>query len=664
MSWPVELYIYDLSGGLAHQFSGSLLGRQLDAVYHTSIVVHGKEHFFGHGISVTAPGGSHHGRPMETIVLGTTEIDQETWQALLDDLRQRFTPAAYSLMTFNCNTFSNECANILVGADIPTHILSLPTDFQSALSGLIGPTSSSAADTHGAGPSPLLDLLSQMDQRGRGLVQLDSTPSLGSAPAPLSSTTLTVSNLFNVVQSEQLDSLLSQWPCAAVLFTNTRTCPPCKVIHPVFESLAAEYAPASPKANRRRIAFIVVDSSPASMALMSSHGIRGTPTFKFFVKSKLRHYFSGADPSELRSQIELTLFDVYHLHPHTKLQPPLASLRDVPQQPIVVAAIPSLTSALRILDESISAIKAADFKTKADLQDARKSIAKQVIPWLEVRFAPKESQRTREPLTMAVAAQWKKASTVLYSQLASSAIYPLVDMLRLTVTDAGSASVALQSSLTAETIKAASSVLSSGEASLRPVWLTSLRLLGNLVAICVPRSPSTPGDTALTDLLSHHKDALIEGWVMAGMTHTDKTVRNAATSVAFNLALWRVAGRGEFVARIGQDQREASSASSSINILGEDFEMDFLPCVLEAVKNEAESADALHRLLAAMLLLVYLHPQPSNIAELLAVLEARDVLEAQITSDLVKSAGKGAIISNICKDIMRITAAASLPSTS
>ena len=39
----VQLYIYDLSRGLARQLSMGLLGKQIDAIYHTSIVVGGKE---------------------------------------------------------------------------------------------------------------------------------------------------------------------------------------------------------------------------------------------------------------------------------------------------------------------------------------------------------------------------------------------------------------------------------------------------------------------------------------------------------------------------------------------------------------------------------------------------------------------------------------------
>lgn len=49
----VELYVYDLSQGLARQMSRSFLGIQIDAVYHTALVFEGIEYFFGAGIQQT-----------------------------------------------------------------------------------------------------------------------------------------------------------------------------------------------------------------------------------------------------------------------------------------------------------------------------------------------------------------------------------------------------------------------------------------------------------------------------------------------------------------------------------------------------------------------------------------------------------------------------------
>ena len=50
MSSPVTLYVYDITMGMAKNLSMMMIGQQVDAVYHTSIVVFGKEYYYGAGI--------------------------------------------------------------------------------------------------------------------------------------------------------------------------------------------------------------------------------------------------------------------------------------------------------------------------------------------------------------------------------------------------------------------------------------------------------------------------------------------------------------------------------------------------------------------------------------------------------------------------------------
>lgn len=46
-SHDVELYIYDLTSGMAAMMSQLLLGRHIDGIWHTAVVVYGREFFFG-----------------------------------------------------------------------------------------------------------------------------------------------------------------------------------------------------------------------------------------------------------------------------------------------------------------------------------------------------------------------------------------------------------------------------------------------------------------------------------------------------------------------------------------------------------------------------------------------------------------------------------------
>ncbi|EME30583.1 uncharacterized protein Gasu_20450 [Galdieria sulphuraria] len=52
----VSLHVYDLSQGLARQWSTWILGTQLEGIWHTGIVVYSKEFFYGGGICVERPG--------------------------------------------------------------------------------------------------------------------------------------------------------------------------------------------------------------------------------------------------------------------------------------------------------------------------------------------------------------------------------------------------------------------------------------------------------------------------------------------------------------------------------------------------------------------------------------------------------------------------------
>ncbi len=78
MGHKVELYIYDLSGGMAKSLLPMLgLNFDLEGVWHTAIVVHGLEWFYGSsGIEHCSPGGTLMGRPLKIEQLGETSISQ------------------------------------------------------------------------------------------------------------------------------------------------------------------------------------------------------------------------------------------------------------------------------------------------------------------------------------------------------------------------------------------------------------------------------------------------------------------------------------------------------------------------------------------------------------------------------------------------------------
>lgn len=126
----VHLYIYDLTKGLARQLSLALLGKQLDGIWHTGIVVFGREYFFGGGgIESCRPCGTILGQPTQVHKIGTTQVSYALYLEYLGEMGvSSFSGETYNLFNHNCNNFSNEVAQFLTGNPIPSFITELPQD--------------------------------------------------------------------------------------------------------------------------------------------------------------------------------------------------------------------------------------------------------------------------------------------------------------------------------------------------------------------------------------------------------------------------------------------------------------------------------------------------------------------------------------------------------
>ncbi|XP_039306532.1 uncharacterized protein LOC105207465 isoform X2 [Solenopsis invicta] len=148
----VELYIYDLTKGMAAMMSPLLIGRQLDGIWHTAIVAYGREYFFGPaGIQSIRPsrrwfpsrrrarysarvlsfllGGTELGEPQRVEKLGETYLPYSVFLEYINGLgTSTFAPGTYHLFKHNCNSFTEEVSNFLVGTGIPKYILDLPEE--------------------------------------------------------------------------------------------------------------------------------------------------------------------------------------------------------------------------------------------------------------------------------------------------------------------------------------------------------------------------------------------------------------------------------------------------------------------------------------------------------------------------------------------------------
>lgn len=81
------------------QYSLALTGTYIDAIYHTSIVLNGVEYYFGQGIQTSVPGSTHHGQPMEKLLLGKTELPIDVIEEYIQSLASIYTPEVWNSCT-------------------------------------------------------------------------------------------------------------------------------------------------------------------------------------------------------------------------------------------------------------------------------------------------------------------------------------------------------------------------------------------------------------------------------------------------------------------------------------------------------------------------------------------------------------------------------------
>lgn len=91
------------------------------------------------------------GEPNEIINLGRVEMSQDDFEEIIRQMSEsNYALGTYNLIEHNCNNFSNDLAQILVGKTIPTHILDLPREVLNSPAGpMLRPFLEQAADPMG-----------------------------------------------------------------------------------------------------------------------------------------------------------------------------------------------------------------------------------------------------------------------------------------------------------------------------------------------------------------------------------------------------------------------------------------------------------------------------------------------------------------------------------
>ena len=217
------------------------------------------------------------------------------------------------LSDFNCNSFTDDCIGFLTGGSIPSFIkgwrlwslilersyrkahTDLPSDF---LSTPFGAALRPTIDAMFRGPSPAPAAGPSVDpELASSNVQSVASQALANPGTASSSTTSSLTSPLHVITNPAtFNHFLKNHRAAVALFTAPQTCPPCRVIEPVFDQLAEDKGFREGKAGA---AFAKIDINVGNGRMLAGEwGIRATPTFMFFLDGKkvcrihnpLKHY--------------------------------------------------------------------------------------------------------------------------------------------------------------------------------------------------------------------------------------------------------------------------------------------------------------------------------------------------------------------------------------
>lgn len=142
---PVELLLYDISNGASRFLSPVLLGRQFEAIYHSSVLVFGLEYWYGGKLFENTPPldasvfgpplvqsavplqVSRYSQDLRVVRLGhTLSTRRELRTFLKRKMKKKYRRDNYDIMENNCNCFTDDVARFLTGRGIPAEVRRLP----------------------------------------------------------------------------------------------------------------------------------------------------------------------------------------------------------------------------------------------------------------------------------------------------------------------------------------------------------------------------------------------------------------------------------------------------------------------------------------------------------------------------------------------------------
>lgn len=474
----------------------------------------------------------------------------------------------------------------LVGTGIPDHIKNLPQTFLNTPFGqMMKPHIDGALRGITQGPPsgvppPNRPVTTQTSANNVSGPSINSQePTKPTAPE---------GKVHNVSSLREVGTLLSAASnsCAVIFFTSS-TCPPCKVVYPAYDELAAE---AGDKAT-----LIKVDINNA-YDVSSKYEVRATPTFMTFLKGKKENVWSGANESKLRGNVNLLIQMAWPVHPHTRLRLPslqrkISNYVTYKKSPPIDKLVDKLVVAMAdpVMQESVEFVKTRE---KSGAAEAPVPELKNLSIFVKAAFhtIPEESH------------------------------FAFIDLFRLLFLDSRVCEY-FSHQEDHETLLILLSRTDDMSRCPYNLRLVMLQFVCNLFT-----SPTYPDK-----IISH--DQLREICIKlttSSMQDSHSKVRVTAASLAYNFA------------GFNHNERFAGNPDK----LSEGDQVELVAVLLDAVQNEKESVESLHGLLLALGLLVYSAPVDGAVIDLCKAMGAagfvreKEEIEALASEPLLKEIGR------------------------
>lgn len=471
---------------------------------------------------------------------------------------------------------SNDFCMFLVGRGIPDHIRSLPkTVLNTPFGQMLRPQIDRAMRQITQAPVPGENVPPpQKTQAASARLANGTTPPTNGAVKPTGTAEKPEDRVRNVHTRAQLDELLdaASDSCAVMFFTSA-SCAPCKMLYPTYRELAAE---AGDKATLIKIDINRVQAQP----LASEYNIRATPTFVTFLKGKKEDEWSGADERKLRSTVRALIQQAHPPHPHRNLDVPV--LLRTSLRPVAFSKVPPLDKLLEKMgpagnDESVQAVRS----------------------FVAARTADQPREAALPDLTAFSA--FMRRST---AQLPPDVLFAAYDLLRLALVDARVSGFFAEGKH-ADTIRHLLHHATALEECPYKLRIVTLHLACNLFSSPLGRGRALADARAGRELVRLVTAALLD--------EAHANVRVAAGLLAFNVAA------ANHRARVDEG-REA---------LAEAEQVELAAGLLEALRREEESREAVKGLALALGLLAYCAPREGELVDLCRAVDAKATLRAK-----------------------------------